>query len=115
MVGIARFAVVPARPARSRTVGALRIYDGTTYELIKSVKMLPDADSMDYDPSTHDLYFTNGGDFANLNYTFLTVFNTDTDERVDDIKFDTGRLEHMVMEKSGSRAMAFRPSSTALS
>jgi DNA-binding beta-propeller fold protein YncE len=33
----------------------------------------------------------------------LTVFNTDTDERVGDIKFDTGRLEHMVMEKSGNR------------
>ncbi|HEX3375654.1 MAG TPA: hypothetical protein VHS29_02265 [Candidatus Acidoferrales bacterium] len=87
----------------SRTVGAIRIYDGTTYELIKSVKMLPDADSMDYDPSTHYLYFTNGGDFAKLGYTLLTIFNTDTDERVGDIKFDTGRLEHMVMEKSGSR------------
>ena len=87
----------------SHTEGALRIYDGSSYELIKSVKMLPDADSMDYDPTTHYLYFTNGGDFANLGYTLLTVFNTDTDERVADIKFDTGRLEHMVMEKSGSR------------
>jgi DNA-binding beta-propeller fold protein YncE len=87
----------------SRTVGALRIYDGTTYELIKSVKMLPDADSMDYDPSTHYIYFTNGGDFAKLDYTLLTIFNTDKDEPVSDIKFDTGRLEHMVMEKSGPR------------
>jgi len=50
----------------SHTEGALRIYDGTTYELIKSLKMLPDAASMDYDPSTHYLYLTNGGDFANL-------------------------------------------------
>jgi DNA-binding beta-propeller fold protein YncE len=87
----------------SHTDGALRIFDGSSFELIKSVKMLPDADSMDYDPTTHYLYFTNGGDFANLNYTLLTVFNTDTDERVGDIKFDTGRLEHMVMEKSGNR------------
>jgi DNA-binding beta-propeller fold protein YncE len=58
---------------------------------------------MDYDPSTHYLYFTNGGDFAKLDYTLLTIFNTDTDERVGEIRFDTGRLEHMVMEKSGSR------------
>ena len=87
----------------SHTEGALRIYDGSSYELIKSVKMLPDADSMDYDPTTHYLYFTNGGDFANLGYTLLTVFNTDTDERVADIRFDTGRLEHMVMETSGNK------------
>lgn len=87
----------------SRTEGALRIYDGTTYQLIKSVKMLPDADSMDYDPETHYLYFTNGGDFAQLDYTLLTVFDTDKDERVGDIKFNTGRLEHMVMEKLGPR------------
>ena len=93
----------------SHTEGALRIYDGTTYELIKSVKMLPDADSMDYDPATHYLYFTNGGDFAKLDYTLLTVFDTDKDERVDDIKFNTGRLEHMVMEKSGPRLFITSP------
>ncbi len=93
----------------SRTEGALRIYDGTSYELIKSVKMLPDADSMDYDPTTHYLYFTNGGDFAKLDYTLLTVFDTEKDERVDDIKFNTGRLEHMVMEKSGPRLFLMSP------
>jgi len=93
----------------SHTEGALRIYNGTTYELIKSVKMLPDADSMDYDPATHYLYFTNGGDFAKLDYTLLTVFDTDKDERVDDIKFNTGRLEHMVMEKLGSRLFITSP------
>jgi DNA-binding beta-propeller fold protein YncE len=93
----------------SHTEGALRIYDGTTYQLLKSVKMLPDADSMDYDPSTHYLYLTNGGDFANLDYTLLTIFNTDTDERVEDIIFDTGRLEHMVMEKSGPRLFITSP------
>lgn len=93
----------------SHTEGALRIYDGTTYQLIKSVKMLPDADSMDYDPSSHYLYFTNGGDFANLDYALLTVFDTDKDERVGDIKFNTGRLEHMVMEKSGPRVFLTSP------
>jgi DNA-binding beta-propeller fold protein YncE len=93
----------------SRTVGALRIYDGTSYELIKSVKTLPDADSMDYDPTNHYLYFTNGGDFAKLDYTLLTVFDTDKDERVEDIMFDTGRLEHMVMDKSGRRLFLTSP------
>src|SRR6267378_2161856 len=87
----------------------IRIYDGTTYDLIKSLKMLPDADSMDYDPSTHYLYLTNGGDFANLDYTLLSIVNTDTNDRVDDIKFNTGRLEHMVMEKSGPRLFITSP------
>ena len=87
----------------SHTEGALRIFDGTTYKLIKTLKLLPDADSMDYDPETHNLYITNGGDFAKLDYTLLSVVNTDTDEHVGDIKFNTGRLEHMVMEKSGPR------------
>ena len=93
----------------SHTEGALRIYDGSSYELLKSVKMLPDADSMDYDPTTHYLYFTNGGDFAHLDYTLLTVFDTDTNERVADIKFDTGRLEHMVMQKSGPKLFITSP------
>ncbi len=87
----------------SHTEGALRIFDGTTYKLIKTLKLLPDADSMDYDPETHNLYITSGGDFAKLDYTLLSVVNTDTDEHVGDIKFNTGRLEHMVMEKSGPR------------
>ncbi len=87
----------------SRTEGALRIFDGTTYQLIETLKLLPDADSMDYDQATHSLYITNGGDFANLDYTLLSVVNTDTDERIGDIKFNTGRLEHMVMENSGPR------------
>jgi len=71
--------------------------------------MLPDADSMDYDPSTHYLYITNGGDFANLDYTLLSIVNTDTNDRVDDIKFNTGRLEHMVMEKSRPRLFIATP------
>ena len=87
----------------SHTEGALRIFDGTTYQLIKTLKLLPDADSMDYDSATHNLYITNGGDFAKLDYTLLSVVNTETDEHVGDIKFNTGRLEHMVMEKSGPR------------
>jgi DNA-binding beta-propeller fold protein YncE len=87
----------------NHTDGLLRIFDGTTYQLIKTVKLLPDADSMDYDPATHNLYITNGGDFANLDYTLLSIVNTDTDQHIGDIKFNTGRLEHMVMEKSGAR------------
>jgi DNA-binding beta-propeller fold protein YncE len=93
----------------NHTDGLLRIFDGTTYQLVKTVKLLPDTDSMDYDPATHYLYVTNGGDFANLDYTLLSIVNTDTDEHIGDIKFNAGRLEHMVMEKSGPRLFITSP------
>jgi len=98
----------------NHTAGFLRIFDGTTYELIKTVKLLPDTDSMDYDPATHYLYITNGGDYASLDYTLLSIVNTDTDTPVGDIKFDVGRLEHMVMEKSGSRLFITSPNKSEI-
>ena len=84
----------------SASRGLLRIYDGATYRLVKTVRLLPDADSMAYDPATHDLYVTNGGKFAKLDYTLLSIVNTDTDEHIGDIKINATRLEHMAIEGS---------------
>jgi DNA-binding beta-propeller fold protein YncE len=83
--------------------GDLKIYNGTTYALIKSVKLLADADATGYDPVTHYLYIADGGLDAKLNYTFLEIVNTDTGEKVGQIKIDSNRLEAMAVEKSGSR------------
>jgi DNA-binding beta-propeller fold protein YncE len=85
------------------TDGDLKIYDGTSYELLKSVKLLADADAAGYDPVTHDLYVADGGLDAKLNYTFLEIVNTDTGEKIGQIKIDSNRLEAMAVEKSGSR------------
>jgi DNA-binding beta-propeller fold protein YncE len=93
----------------NHTAGFLRIFDGTTYQPLKTVKMLPDTDSMDYDPATHNLYITNGGDYAGLDYTLLSIVNTDTDEPAGEIRFNVGRLEHMVMEKAGPRLFITSP------
>lgn len=93
----------------NHTDGLLRIFNGTTYELVKTVRLLPDTDSMEYDPATHYLYITNGGDYAGLDYTLLSIVNTDTDEHIGDIKFNAGRLEHMVMESSGPRLFITSP------
>ena len=41
--------------------GDLKIFDGTTYKLVSSVKLLEDADSIGYDPATKFLYIDNGG------------------------------------------------------
>jgi WD40 repeat protein len=83
--------------------GDLKIFNGTTYELLKSVKLLADSDATGYDPVTHNLYIADGGLDAKLNYTFLEIVNTDTGEKVGQIKIDSNRLEAMVVEKSGSR------------
>src|SRR5882672_8362660 len=83
--------------------GDLKLFNGTTYELLKSVKLLADSDATGYDPVTHFLYIADGGLDAKLNYTFLEIVNTDTGEKVGQIKIDSNRLEAMVVEKSGSR------------
>jgi DNA-binding beta-propeller fold protein YncE len=83
--------------------GDLKIFNGTTYELLKSVKLLADSDATGYDPVTHDLYIADGGLDAKLNYTFLEIVNTDTGEKTGQIKIDSNRLEAMAVEKIGSR------------
>lgn len=83
--------------------GDLKIFDGTSYALLKRVPLRADADATGYDPVTHDLYIANGGLDAKLDYTFLSIVNTDTGEKVGEIKIDSNRLEAMAVEKSGSR------------
>ncbi len=83
--------------------GALKIFNGASYQLLKTVKLLTDADATGYDPVTHYLYIANGGLDAGLNYGLLSIVDTSTGQRVGDIKIDSNRLEAMVLEKSGPR------------
>lgn len=83
--------------------GALKIFDGKTYDLIKTVKLLPDADAIAYDPVTKYIYIYNGGKDAQLTYSTITIVDTTTGEKVNDIKVDGDQLECMVLEKSGSK------------
>jgi DNA-binding beta-propeller fold protein YncE len=85
------------------TDGLLRIFDGKSYQLLKTTKLLTDADSIGYDEKTHDLYIANGGKDAGLDYCLVSIVNTDTGEHIGDIKIDGARLEQMVLEKSGPR------------
>ena len=55
--------------------GDLKIFNGTTYELLKTVKLLADSDATGYDPMTHNLYIADGGLDAKLNHTFLEIVN----------------------------------------
>lgn len=83
--------------------GALKIFDGTNYALVKTVKLLVDADSIGYDPVSKFLYVDNGGGDAHQDYSMLSVIDTTAGKKVADIKIDGDTLEAMALEKSGPK------------
>jgi len=83
--------------------GDLKIFSGKTYKLIKSVELLIGADNMGYDPTTKYLYIANGGKEANMSYSMMSVVDTTSGVKIDDIKIDGETVEASVVEKSGSR------------
>lgn len=89
--------------------GALNIYDGKTYKLLKTVPLKVDADSIGYDPATHDLYVVNGGDNAHESFTMLSVVDTTAGTKLADIKIDGDTLEAMALEKSGDKLYLDNP------
>src|SRR3984893_2222350 len=83
--------------------GALKIFDGKTYDLIKSVELLPDADAIAYDPATKYLYIYNGGKDAHHTYSTISIVDTTKGEKVGDITVDGDQLECMVLEASSPK------------
>ncbi len=89
--------------------GAVNIYDGKTYQLVKAVPLKVDTDSIGYDPATHYLYVDNGGDNAHETFTMLCVVDTTAGAKLADIKIDGDTLEAMALEKSGNRLFLNNP------
>src|SRR5579863_3178649 len=89
--------------------GVLNIYDGKTYDLLKTVALKVDSDSIGYDPATHYLYIDNGGDNAHETFTMLSVVDTTAATKLADIKVDGDTLEAMALEKSGDRLFLNNP------
>src|SRR6267142_635482 len=83
--------------------GDLKIFDGTTYGLVSSVKLLEDADSIGYDPVTKYLYIDNGGGDVHQTYSMLSVIDTTAGKKLADLKIDGETLEAMALEKSTSK------------
>jgi DNA-binding beta-propeller fold protein YncE len=89
--------------------GALNIYDGKNYSLLKSVPLKVDADSIGYDAATHYLYIVNGGDNAHEKFTMLSVVDTTSGQKLADIKIDGDTLEALALETSGDRLFLDNP------
>src|SRR3989440_6372046 len=80
--------------------GDLKIFDGTNYSLLSTVKLLEDADSIGYDPATKYLYVDNGGGDVHQSYSMLSVIDTTAGKKLADLKIDGETLEAMALEKS---------------
>jgi DNA-binding beta-propeller fold protein YncE len=83
--------------------GDVKIFDGKTYALLSSVKLLEDADSIGYDPKTKYLYIDNGGGDVHETYSMLSVVDTTVGKKLADIKIDGDTLEAMALESSSPR------------
>ena len=83
--------------------GALKIFDGKNYDLIKSVKLLPDTDPSIYDPATKLIYVENGGKDADMSYSTINIIDTTSGENLGSLTVDSPGLDGMAIEKSGAK------------
>jgi DNA-binding beta-propeller fold protein YncE len=83
--------------------GSLKIFKGDKYDLVKAVEQLDQPDGILYDPATHDLYIITGGGNAKLDYSLISVVNTDKGTHLGDIRIEGGTMEEMRLEKSSAR------------
>src|SRR6202048_3398638 len=83
--------------------GDVKIFDGKTYKLLSTVKLLEDADSIGYDPATKYLYIDNGGGDVHQTYSMISVVDTTAGKKLADIKVDGDTLEAMALETSSPK------------
>ena len=83
--------------------GVVRVIDGKSYKIIKSVPVQLDADAMSIDPSTKLLYVVSGGKDVKMTYSTLSVLDSTAGEKLTDIKVDGDTLEVMSIEGASSR------------
>ena len=83
--------------------GALKIFDGKTYRLIKSVKLQLDADSLAYDQTMRYLYIVNGGEDAHQPSSLVTVIDTNNDQEAGEVTIDSPHVEAMAVDTANSR------------
>lgn len=83
--------------------GAVRIFDSNTFKLVKTLKVMVDADPVVYDAATKRMFVVNGGEKAKHTFSNITVFDTTTETEVGDIRVDGIETEGMAVEKSGPR------------
>jgi DNA-binding beta-propeller fold protein YncE len=78
--------------------GALKAFDGSTYQQLQSVPLAKDADSIGYDANAGLLYMDNGGKDEGQPFSLLTVVDTSSPRKLADIRVDGATLEAMALD-----------------
>jgi DNA-binding beta-propeller fold protein YncE len=86
--------------------GIIKVFDGSSYAEIETVKLAIGADSAVYDPANHLLYVATGGEDAKMDFSLISIVDTSTRKRVGDIKVNSTNIESMALEKNGQRLFA---------
>jgi DNA-binding beta-propeller fold protein YncE len=81
--------------------GAVKVLDATTYEVLKSIPAVPQADAMAYDPLEHLMYVTGGGDDAKLDYSLIGVIDTRSETKVGEVRIPSTNIESMAISPGG--------------
>ena len=83
--------------------GELKIYDGSTYELVKKITLLAHTDSVKYDPKSKYLYIITGGKDAHQTTSTISIADTTTGSIVGNIRIDSEALEAMAIDGKTGR------------
>jgi DNA-binding beta-propeller fold protein YncE len=86
--------------------GAIKVFDGSTYAVVDTVKLDIGADSSAYDPVNHLLYIATGGEDAKMDFSLISIVDTSTRKRAGDIKVDSTNIESMALDINGARLFA---------
>ena len=94
--------------------GAVRIYSGGDYQLIKTIQLEADADGIQYDPETRYLYVENGGEDTGKHYSLISILDTTKAEKIGDIRIDADKLEALAVDSSTARLYVNLPGKNAV-
>jgi DNA-binding beta-propeller fold protein YncE len=83
--------------------GDLKIFDGSTYAILRSVPLQKDADAIGYDASTEQLYVVGGGKDAGVKFSDLNAIDTTGGTKLADIKINGETLEAMALDAYRAR------------
>ena len=78
--------------------GALKVFSGEDYSLIKTIPLARDADWLVYDPHSQFIYVNNGGEDAGMDHSLISVVDPVRLEKVADISIATPGLEASVVD-----------------
>src|SRR5258705_1315911 len=83
--------------------GTCRVLRADTYAVTKTIKLTKEADSMLYDAPGKRIYVTSGGKEAEMDHSLISVISTAENEKIADIRIDSGNIEGLAIGHSKPR------------